>query len=104
MDKTPTNRGFAMTKFRHELYGPGTAEHYPHMVGEFSVQESSLAFERKLWVGFTSDMPEYAGPGGPVTRAQLDEDEALIVAIAILEWLSETDPKAGAALEALRPE
>jgi hypothetical protein len=94
VDKTPTPRGFANTEFEHHLYGPEAQKHYPHMSGKFSVQASSLADEHKVWIGFTQAVPTPPNPRfpeleGPVDRAQLSEEEALVVANALLEWLAD---------------
>lgn len=63
-----TERGFAMY-----------ADH-PTADGSFTVQESSLATERKVWVGLGD------------ARAHLSEAEARIVRDALTEFLVETTP------------
>lgn len=91
----PTLRGFTRTSFKHQLYGRSDPLN-PHFEGTFSVQESSLASERKVWVGFSQAVPtpanlEHPELEGAVDRAHLSETEALIVVRALVEWLSESD-------------
>lgn len=64
-----TPRGFAIYDvFAHQDYSESAPE-------EFSVQESSLATERRVWVGRGD------------TRAHLTEEEAARVALALIEFL-----------------
>lgn len=76
-----TNRGFRSTKVPFHDY-PGTPERV------FHVQESSLAGERKVWVGAQPlTIPDdHSGPW-TLTRAHLNEDEARAVRDALTEWL-----------------
>lgn len=79
-----TERGFAITEIPFTDYRGST----PRI---FQVQESSLATERKLWVG-PSDA--YADLGsGPMLmeRAHLGEDEVRQVRDAMTEWLAQGD-------------
>jgi hypothetical protein len=85
-DHEPTPRGFQMLSFRHHMYGPENQRAYPAMSGEFSVQESSLADERKVWIGFKSDQSEQLDVH---RRAHLNEEEAYEVAQALLRWLAQ---------------
>lgn len=77
-----TERGFRMLKLSYRDYRgchPRT----------FSVQESSLATERKLWVG--PDQSEIVDSGGPfsASRAHLGIAEVKQVRDALTEWLRE---------------
>ena len=65
-----TNRGFGITEFYYRDYDNTGEQH-------FSVQESSLATERKVWIG----------PGDE--RAHLNEDEARRVRDALSAFLGE---------------
>lgn len=81
IEQVYTNRGFRRTKIMFSDYR-GTPER------EFSVQESSIAPERKVWVGaepmtITEGYPE----PWTLTRAHLNEDEARAVRDALTEWL-----------------
>lgn len=72
MPNSYTARGFAMYEsFEHSDY-EGKA------VQSFSVQESSLAYPRKVWVGAGSN------------RAHLTEEEARKVRDALNEFLGES--------------
>jgi hypothetical protein len=74
MPQSRTTRGFAVyAEFEHMPYYPSRTD----SDGLFSVQESSLATERKVWVGLGND------------RAQLSETEARIVRDALNEFLKE---------------
>lgn len=76
MPQSYTPRGFAMyTEFEYQDY-----ESQP--ITTFTVQESSLATERKVWVGAGSE------------RAHLNEAEARSVRDALHEFLGEGDPTA----------
>jgi hypothetical protein len=67
MPKYLTPRGFVMyADFRHEDHRG------PH---RFTVQESSLATERRVWIGSDDD------------RAHLNETEARAVRVALTEFL-----------------
>lgn len=73
MSQSRTPRGFAVyAEFEHMPYSSPTPGD-----GIFTVQESSLATERKVWVGRGND------------RAQLSETEARIVRDALNEFLQE---------------
>lgn len=77
-----TERGFRMLKFSYRDYRgcrPRT----------FSVQESSLATERKLWVGpDQSEIVDSVGPF-PASHAHLGIAEVKQVRDALTEWLRE---------------
>lgn len=71
MPESYTPRGFAMyTAFDH-------ADYHGEESGIFTVQESSLATERKVWVGQNEH------------RAHLSEDEARKVRDALTEFLDD---------------
>lgn len=69
MDKT-TERGFRYTEFTYRDY-------QGEPVRRFSIQESSLATEHKVWVGADAE------------RAHLGIDEARIVRDALSEWIAQ---------------
>lgn len=72
MPKSYTPRGFAVyDEFEYAMYEGQETQPY-------SIQESSLAYPRKVWVG--------AGLGG---RAHLTEEEARKVRDALNEFLGE---------------
>lgn len=72
MPQSYTPRGFALyTEFEH-------ADYEGEVVQNFSVQESSLAYPRKVWIGTDS------------ARAHLDEEEARKVRDALNEFLGES--------------
>lgn len=73
MPQRVTERGFAVyAEFEHSDYESTAPESY-------TVQESSLATERKVWVG------------GGTCRAHLNEAEARMVRDALNEFLAEPD-------------
>jgi hypothetical protein len=65
-----TERGFAYTAFEYQDYRSTPKR-------TFSIQESSLATERKVWIGADDE------------RAHLNEAEARIVRDALTAWLGD---------------
>lgn len=71
-DTTPTPRGFAALRLQVRNYAEDDAR-------TFTVQESSLATERKVWIGREGD------------RAHMNEAEARAVRDALNQFLGEDD-------------